>query len=115
MHDPVPLYVYVFTQIWNYTTLLYYNIVHLEYVTRCTQYVHIYTLYVCVHIIVVFSTHLSVPSALFLSQVEVLPHLALASELCFAAKLGLTKIQVDVLTSDVMAGAGGAAGPAPDV
>ncbi len=69
----------------------------------------------CVHTIVVLSTHLSVPSALFLSLAEVLLHLALASKPCFAAKLGFWVIQVDVLTSDVMAGAGGAAGPAQDV
>ncbi len=29
--------------------------------------------------------------------------------------MGVREIQVDVRTSDVMAGAGGAAGPAPDV
>ncbi len=38
-----------------------------------------------------------------------------ASKPCCAAKMGLPQIQVDVLTSDVLAGAGGAAGPAPDV
>ncbi len=95
--------------------MLYYSIVHLEYVIRCTQYLHVYTLYVSVHTRVVFSTHLSVPSALFLSRAEVLLHLALASKLCFAAKLGFREIQVYVQTSDVMAGAGEAAGPTPDV
>ncbi len=57
------------------------------------------------------------PNALFLSQAEVLIHLALASKQCFqvTAKLGFQEIQVDVLTSDTMAGADGAAGPAPDV
>ncbi len=38
-----------------------------------------------------------------------------ASKPCSASKLGIWGIQVDVRTSDVMAGAGGAAGPAPDV
>jgi hypothetical protein len=51
---------------------------------------------------------------LFLSQAAVWQHLA-ASKPCFTAKLGFLEIQVNVLTSDVMAGAGGAAGPAPDV
>ncbi len=116
LYDPVPLYVHVFTQVWNYTALLYYSIVHLEYVIRCTQYVYVYTWYVRVHTIVVFSTHFSVPSALFLSWEAVLLHLALASKLCFAVKLGFQEIQVDVqTTSDVMAGADGAEGPAPDV
>ncbi len=68
-----------------------------------------------VHTIVVFSTHLSVPSALFLSLAEVLLHLAPASKQCFAAKLGFREIQVDVLTSYVMAGAGRVTGPTPDV
>ncbi len=51
---------------------------------------------------------------LFLSRAAVRRHMA-ASKPCFTAKLGFREIQVDVLTSDVMAGAGGAAGPAPDV
>ena len=37
------------------------------------------------------------------------------SKPCFTSKLGFREIQVDVRTSDVMAGAGGAVGPAPDV
>ncbi len=37
-----------------------------------------------------------------------------ASKPCCAAKMGLRVIQVDVRTSDVMAGVGGGAGPAPD-
>ena len=41
-------------------------------------------------------------------------HIA-ASRPCSAAKMGIREIQVDVRTSDVLAGAGGAAGPAPDV
>ncbi len=48
---------------------------------------------------------------LFLSLVVVWRHLA-ASKPCFTAKMGFQEIQVDVLTSDVMAGA---AGPAQDV
>ena len=51
---------------------------------------------------------------LFLSQAAVRRHIA-ASKPCRAAKLGIKEIQVEVLTSDVMAGAGGGAGPAPDV
>ena len=51
---------------------------------------------------------------LFLSRSAVLRHIA-ASKPCRAAKLGIREIQVDVRTSDVMAGAGGGAGPAPDV
>ena len=51
---------------------------------------------------------------LFLSRAAVLRHIA-ASKPCRAAKLGIREIQVDVLTSDAMAGAGGGAGPAPDV
>ena len=51
---------------------------------------------------------------LFLSRAAVRRHIA-ASKQCCAAKMGLREIQVDVRTSDVMAGAGGGAGPAPDV
>ena len=51
---------------------------------------------------------------LFLSRAAVRRHIS-ASKLCRAAKMGIQEIQVDVLTSDVMAGAGGGAGPAPDV
>jgi hypothetical protein len=51
---------------------------------------------------------------LFLSRVAVHRHIA-ASKPCFAAKMGIREIQVDVRTSDVLARAGGAAGPAPDV
>ncbi len=38
-----------------------------------------------------------------------------ASKACFAADLGFKVIHVDARAGDVMAGAGGAAGPAPDV
>jgi hypothetical protein len=51
---------------------------------------------------------------LFLGRAAVHRHIA-ASKPCCAAKMGIWQIQVDVRTSDVMAGAGGAAGPAPDV
>jgi hypothetical protein len=53
---------------------------------------------------------------LSLSRAAVLRHIVMAaSKPCFAANLGFREIQVDVRTSDVMAGAGGAAGPAQDV
>jgi hypothetical protein len=51
---------------------------------------------------------------LFLSRAAVHRHIR-ASKPCSTAKQGIREIQVDVRTSDVMAGAGGAAGPAPDV
>ncbi len=51
---------------------------------------------------------------LFLSREAVHRHIA-ASRPCSAAKMGIREIQVDVRTSDVLAGAGGAAGSAPDV
>jgi hypothetical protein len=51
---------------------------------------------------------------LFLSRAAVHRHIA-ASKPCSTAAMGIREIQVDVRTSDVMAGAGGAAGPAPDV
>ncbi len=50
-------------ELYCYSTLLYCSSVHLECVIRCTEYVQVYTWYVSVHTIVVFSTHLSVPSA----------------------------------------------------
>ena len=37
-----------------------------------------------------------------------------SSKACFAAGLGFKEIHVEVRPGDVMAGAGGAAGPAPD-
>ncbi len=61
------------------------------------------------HFVFAICTH-----KLFLSLAVVQRHLA-ASKQCFTAKLGFWEIQVDVLTSDVMAGAGGAVGPAQDV
>ena len=51
---------------------------------------------------------------LFLSRAAVHRHIC-HSKPCSAARMGVREIQVDVRTSDVMAGAGGAAGPAPDV
>ena len=51
---------------------------------------------------------------LFLSRAAVRRHIA-ASKQCCAAKMGFREIRVEVRTSDVMAGAGGGAGPAPDV
>ena len=54
---------------------------------------------------------------LFLSRAAVLRHIAASKQCrhCRAAKLGLgfREIQVDVRTSDVMAGAGGGAGSRP--
>ncbi len=41
--------------------------------------------------------------------------LALSRSVSCRANMGIQEIQVDVQTSDVVAGAGGAAGPAPDV
>ncbi len=41
--------------------------------------------------------------------------LALSRSVSCRANMGIREIQVDVRTSDVMAGAGGAAGPAQDV
>ena len=51
---------------------------------------------------------------LYLSRAAVHSHIA-ASKPCFSAKMGFREIQVDARTSDVMTGAGGTAGPAPDV
>jgi hypothetical protein len=51
---------------------------------------------------------------LFLSRAAVHRHIA-ALRPCPAANMGIREIQVDVRTSDVLAGAGRAAGPAQDV
>ncbi len=48
------------------------------------------------------------------NQAAVHRHIA-ASTPCFAADLGFREIQVEDQTGDGMAGAGSAAGPAPDV
>ncbi len=51
---------------------------------------------------------------LFLNRSSVRRHIA-ASKPCPAADLGYREFQVEALAGDVMAGAGGAADPAPDV
>ena len=51
---------------------------------------------------------------LFLNRASVRRHIA-ASQACRAANLGVREIHVEARAGDVMAGAGGAAGPAPDV
>ena len=51
---------------------------------------------------------------LFLHRAAVRRHIS-ASKACFAADLGYKEIHVDALPGDVMAGAGGTAGPAPEV
>ena len=57
--------------------------------------------------------HLS-SRGLFLHRAGVRRHIR-ASKACFAADLGFNEIHVETRAGDVMAGAGGAAGPAPDV
>ena len=57
--------------------------------------------------------HLS-SRGLFLHRSAVLRHIR-GSKPCFAADLGYKEIHVEARAGDVMAGAGGAAGPAPDV
>jgi len=51
---------------------------------------------------------------LFLHRAAVRRHIS-ASKACFAADLGYKEIQIEARPGDVMAGAGGAAGPAPEV
>ncbi len=51
---------------------------------------------------------------LFLSLAAVHRHISHLPP-CSAANMGIREIQVDVCTSDIMAGAGGGAGPTPDV
>ena len=51
---------------------------------------------------------------LFLNRAAVRRHIS-ATKACFAADLGFSEIRVDARSGDVMAGLGGAAGPAPDV
>ena len=51
---------------------------------------------------------------LFLHRAAVRRHIS-ASKACFAADLGYKEIHVEARPGDVMAGAGGAAGPAPEV
>ncbi len=69
------------------------------------------TRFVCVHCSA--TCHLS-SRWLFLHRAGVRLHIR-ASKPCFAAGLSFKEIHVEALPGDVMAGAGGAAGPAPDV
>ena len=57
--------------------------------------------------------HLS-SRGLFLNRAGVRRHIS-ATKACFAADRGFKEIRVEARAGDVMAGAGGAAGPAPDV
>ena len=54
---------------------------------------------------------------LFLHRARVRSHIRASNSVkpCFAAGLSFKEIHVEALPGDVMAGAGGAAGPAPDV
>ena len=69
------------------------------------------TRFVCAHCT---NTGLLSSRGLFLNRVAVRRHIA-GSKPCFQAKLGYREIQVAARPGDVMAGAGGGAGPAPDV
>ena len=69
------------------------------------------TRYVCAHCT---ATGQLSSAGLFLNRASVRRHIAAAKH-CRAADLGYREIQVEALAGDVMAGAGGAAGPAPDV
>ena len=69
------------------------------------------TRFVCVHCSA--TGHLS-SRGLFLHRAGVRRHIR-ASKPCFAAGLGFKEIHVEARPGDVMAGAGGSAGPAPDV
>ena len=69
------------------------------------------TRFVCTHC---SSSGMLSSRCLFLHRAAVLRHIS-ASPACRAAKAGIRTIEVDARAGDVMAGAGGAAGPAPDV
>ena len=69
------------------------------------------TRYVCAHCT---ATGQLSSAGLFLNRASVRRHIAAAKH-CRAADLGYREIQVEARAGDVMAGAGGAAGPAPDV
>ena len=69
------------------------------------------TRFVCAHCT---STGQLSSGGLFLNRASVQRHNA-ASKHCRAADLGYWEIQVEAQAGDVMAGVGGAAGPAPDV
>ena len=70
---------------------------------------------VCAHYIMM-ATGLLSSRCLFqvLNWGAVLRHIA-AAKPCRAADIGIREIQVEALPGDVMAGGGGAAGPAPDI
>jgi hypothetical protein len=67
--------------------------------------------FVCAHCT---ATGLLSSGGLFLNRASVRRHIA-ASKHCRAADLGYREIHVEARAGDVMAGAGGAAGPAPDI
>ena len=69
------------------------------------------TRFVCVNCTA--TGHLS-SRGLFLNRAGLRRHIA-ASKASFAADCGFKEIHVEAQAGDVMAGAGGAAGPAPDV
>ena len=69
------------------------------------------TRFVCVNCTA--TGHLS-SRGLFLNRAGVRRHIR-ATKACFAADCCFKEIRVDARAGDVMAGAGGAAGPAPDV
>ncbi len=53
-------------------------------------------------------------SCMFLNRASVLRHIA-ATKPCRGANMGIREIQLEALAGGVMAGGGGAAGPAPGV
>ena len=69
------------------------------------------TRFVCAHCT---NTGLLSSRGLFLNQAAVRRHIA-ASKQCFKAGAGFREIQLSARPGDGMAGAGGGAGPAPDV
>ena len=69
------------------------------------------TRFVCAHC---SSTGMLSSRCLFLHRAAVLLHIA-ASNTCHVAKAGIRTIQIEALAGNVMTGAGGSAGPAPDV
>ena len=69
------------------------------------------TRFVCAHC---SSSDMLSSRCLLIHRAAVPRHIA-ASTACRAAKAGIRTIQVEARAGDVMAGAGGAAGPAPDV
>jgi hypothetical protein len=74
----------------------------------CFKHVHIF-LQIHVHVCTWY-----VHGGLFLHRSAVLRHIR-GSKPCFADNLGFQEKHVEARAGDVMAGAGGAAGPAPDV